>query len=60
MNDFLRRWLRTQLRYFASTLIPIMLILGFGMLAVNFWPTFAWGSTAIFALVVIAVTFWLV
>ncbi|MFC0141365.1 hypothetical protein ACFFJN_15420 [Erwinia mallotivora] len=60
MSDFLKRWLRTQLRYFASTLIPIMLILGFGMLAVTFWPTFAWGSTAIFALVVIVVTFWLV
>lgn len=60
MSDFLRKWLRTQLRYFASTLIPVMLILGFGMLAVTFWPQFAWSSTAIFALSVISVTVWLI
>ncbi|KLF48761.1 hypothetical protein YA35_24955 [Klebsiella aerogenes] len=60
MNNFLKRWLSTQLKYFASTLIPVLLILGFGMLAVTFWPSFAWGSTAIFAIVVIAITFWLV
>jgi hypothetical protein len=28
----------------------------FGMLAVSFWPVFAWGSTVI----VFGVTFWLV
>ncbi|EOS95385.1 hypothetical protein LU631_03770 [Erwinia tracheiphila] len=60
MTDFFKKWLRTQVKYFASTLIPVMLILGFGMLAVTFWPPFAWGSTAIFALAVIAVTVWLV
>ncbi|PYZ47449.1 hypothetical protein DNK66_16950 [Klebsiella aerogenes] len=60
MNNFLKRWLSTQFKYFASTLIPVLLILGFGMLAVTFWPSFAWGSTAIFAVVVIAITFWLV
>lgn len=52
--------LRRQLRYFASTLIPVLLILGFGMLSVTFWPSYAWGTTATFAIVVIAITFWLV
>ena len=59
MRDFLKKWLRTQLIYFSSTLIPVVIILGFGMLAVTFWPSFAWGSTAIFALAVFSVTFWL-
>ncbi|MDE1185116.1 MAG: hypothetical protein PW844_01335 [Pantoea sp.] len=48
------------MRYFASTLIPVVLIIGFGMLAVTFWPSIAWGSTATFAVIVIAITFWLV
>jgi hypothetical protein len=60
MSNFFKRWLRSQLRYFASTLIPVMLIIGFGMLAVTFWPSIAWGSTATFAVIVIAITFWLV
>lgn len=59
MINFFKRWLRTQLTYFASTLIPAILIIGFGMLAVNYWPAYAWGSTAIFAVTVIVVTFWL-
>ncbi|WP_353614430.1 hypothetical protein [Mangrovibacter phragmitis] len=58
--NFLKKWLRWQLRYFASTLIPVGLIILFGMLAVSFWPAFAWGSTAIFAVIVFGVTFWLV
>ncbi|WP_416414790.1 hypothetical protein [Pantoea sp. App145] len=60
MSNYFMTWLRRQLRYFASTLIPVLLILGFGMLAVTFWPSYAWGTTATFAIVVIAITFWLV
>ncbi|ARJ42201.1 hypothetical protein B1H58_09355 [Pantoea alhagi] len=60
MSNYFRTWLRRQLRFFASTLIPAVLIIGFGMLAVTFWPSVAWGSTAIFALIVIGLTFWLI
>ncbi|UWS33463.1 hypothetical protein [Erwinia pyrifoliae] len=60
MSDFFKKWLRSQLRYFASTLIPVLLIIGFGMLAVTFWPSFAWSSTAVFVAVVIAITFWVI
>jgi len=60
MSNFFKDWLRRQLRYFISTIVPTVLILAFGMLAVTFWPDHAWGSTAIFAVIILAVTFWLV
>lgn len=60
MSNFLKRWLRSQLNYFACTVIPVLLIIGFGMLAVTFWPSFAWGSTAIFAVMTFGIVFWLV
>lgn len=60
MSNYFVSWLRRQVRYFAATLIPAALIIGFGMLAVTFWPAITWSSTAIFAVLVAGLTFWLV
>jgi hypothetical protein len=60
MSHYFIKWLHRQLRYIAAILIPAALIIGFGMLAVTFWPAFAWSSTAVFAVLVIGLTFWLV
>ncbi|MBP2167769.1 hypothetical protein J2125_000961 [Erwinia toletana] len=60
MKKFFKGWLQRQLRYFAGTFVPILLILIFGMLAVTWWPAFAWRSTVAFAALAFAVTFWLI
>ena len=60
MNNYFTQWLRRQGRYFAGTLIPAALIIAFGMLAVTFWPAWAWGSTVAFAAIILGITFWLI
>lgn len=57
--NFFKRWLRWQLSNLLSVVVCVSLIIGFGALAGTFWPTYAWGTTAIFALVIIGVSSWL-
>lgn len=57
--NFFKRWLRFQINYFLSVIVCAILIIAFGCLAVTYWPTYAWGSTAIFALLIIGVSAWL-
>jgi len=51
--NFLKKWLRWQLQYFVSIFICAALIIGFGALSGTFWPNYAWGSTVLFAVVII-------
>lgn len=51
--NFLKKWLRWQLQYFASVVVCLVLIVGFGALAGTYWPSYAWGSTAVFTLLII-------
>ncbi len=60
MKKFFKDWLGRQLRYFFTAYVPVIFIIIFGMLVVSYWPDYAWGSTVIFAIAVLAVTFWLV
>lgn len=56
--SFFKRWLRWQLRYLVNIAVCIILIVCFGSLAGSYWPEYAWGTTAIFALVVIVLSAW--
>lgn len=57
--NFFKRWLRWQLNIFISVLVCVTLIVGFGALAGTYWPTYAWGTTAIFAVVIFGLSCWL-
>jgi len=51
--SFLKKWIKWQIRYFVSLLVIAVAIVTFGGLAVTFWPDYAWGTTALFTLVII-------
>ena len=57
--NFLKRWLRWQLRVFGSVAVFIILTVGFGALAGTYWPEYAWCTTALFAAIVFGLTCWL-
>lgn len=60
MLKFLKSWFKDAIWYALGSYIPLFLILTFGMFAVNYWPDYAWGSTACFALVTLLVVFFLI
>ena len=60
MMKYLKNGLCGQLRYFACTLIPVVLIVVFTGLAGTYWPDYAWGTTAIFTVIIIIALYWLV
>ncbi|AUX71216.1 hypothetical protein CPI84_00960 [Erwinia pyrifoliae] len=51
--NFFKRWLAWQLRYLASIVICALLIIAFAASGGMFWPDYAWGTTALFTLVII-------
>lgn len=50
---FFGKWLRWQLRLLASIIICAVLIVSVAALGGKFWPEYAWGVTAVFAVVII-------
>ncbi|MDN2488197.1 hypothetical protein MML63_21485 [Kosakonia sacchari] len=51
--SFPARWLRLQLRLLASIVIYAVLIVSVAALGGKFWPDYAWGVTAVFAVAII-------
>jgi hypothetical protein len=51
--SFLRKWMKWQIRFFFSLLVIGVSVITFGCLAVTFWPDSAWGTTAVFTVVII-------
>ncbi|MCL6746999.1 hypothetical protein [Kosakonia sp. R1.Fl] len=50
---FFGKWLRWQLRLLASIVICAVLIVSVAALGGKFWPNYAWGVTAVFAVAII-------
>ncbi|WP_367165727.1 hypothetical protein [Kosakonia cowanii] len=51
--NYIKKWLRWQLRLLASIVICALLIVSFAALGGKYWPEYAWGSTVIFTLLLI-------
>jgi len=51
--NYIKKWLREQLRLLASIFICAVLIISFAALGDKYWPEYAWGSTVIFTLLLI-------
>jgi len=56
MKAFLKKWLLQALKDLLAEYIPILLILIFAMIAITYWPGYAFISIAIFAIAVIVIT----
>lgn len=60
MKAFLKSWLRDTFWYVLSTTGTILLILSFGIVAVTYWPDYAWENTAAFTFFILATVFFII
>lgn len=55
--DFLKKWLKYQVVFFARTYIPAIAIFIFFMIAVKFFPSYAVQSTGGFTVIVFIIVY---